>query len=368
VINRLSLALAAAFLTAPALAAPADLPAILDKASFKGFAIAADVDQVLWQTPRAACPEQPPAGAIILCHPRDPAFQRWPWASVTKQVLAVLVMKQVEAGRLRLDVPASAYLPALRPTADAPTLRHLLQHRAGLRNPEDSAKAADGVPSWYRQRKDAVAWCLTGRSAPGGDWRYNNCDSLVLGAILQRVTGLSVPRLFERDIAKPLKFEATAFAGSPADRNARQATYATPLTADERAILTRYAAAGGLIGTPLDLLAFDRALLAGRLLTSAARDELWKGDPKLGYMALSQWSFTAPLKGCPSPVRIVERRGGIGRFQVRNLILPDLNRILILFTADEDYEFGEIWQGKGLSHDALAAAACPASTAGLIEQ
>lgn len=105
----------------------------------------------------------------------------------------------------------------------------------------------------------------------------------------------------------------------------------------------------------------DRALVAGRLLSPAARDELWKGDPKLGFMALAQWSFFAPLKGCSAPVRIIERRGGIERFQVRNIILPDSNRIIILFTADGDFDFGEIWQGKGLSHDLLAAAACPAA-------
>jgi D-alanyl-D-alanine carboxypeptidase len=60
-------------------------------------------------------------------------------------------------------------------------------------------------------------------------------------------------------------------------------------------------------------------------------------------------------------VRIIERRGGIERFQARNIILTDLNRIVVLFTAGGEFDFGEIWQGKGLSHDALAAAACPSS-------
>jgi CubicO group peptidase (beta-lactamase class C family) len=359
-IGRLIGALAAALLCAPAAAAPADFPAILEKGGFKGFAMVADADTVLWQTPRAACPAPQPSADIILCHPRDPAFQRWPWASVSKQVLAVLVMKQVDAGRLKLDTPASAYLPALGPPAGAPTVRQLLQHRSGLRNPEDTPKAADGWPRWYRESGDPLRFCLSRRSAPGGDWRYNNCDSLVLGAILQRVTGRSVRQLLDRDIARPLKLAATAFAGTFADgAAARQASDAVTLSADERAILARFAAAGGLVGTPRDLLTIDRALLAGRLLTSASRDEMWKGDPALGFMGLAQWSFTAPLKGCARPVRIVERRGAIGRFQVRNILLPEANRIVILFTADEKLDFGEIWQGKGLSHDLLAAAACP---------
>jgi CubicO group peptidase (beta-lactamase class C family) len=358
-IGRLLGAIAAALLCAPAAAATADFPAILDKGGFKGFAMVADADIILWQTSRAACPAPQTGGDIILCHPRDPAFLRWPWASVSKQILAVLVMKQVDAGRLKLDTPASAYLPALAPAAGAPTVRQLLQHRAGLRNPEDTPKAADGWPAWYRQNGDPLRFCLSGRTAPGGEWRYNNCDSLVLGAILRQVTGRSVAQLFARNIARPLNLEATAFAGTPADSSAsRQASSAVTLSADDRAVLARFGAAGGLIGTPLDLLAIDRALLAGTLLTTASRDEMWKGDPALGFMGLAQWSFTAPLKGCAKPVRIVERRGGIGRFQVRNILLPEANRIVILFTQDEKLDFGEIWQGKGLSHDLLAAAAC----------
>ena len=363
-IARTFLPFAAALLAAPAVAAPSDIPALLDRSGFKGFAMVADADRILWQTPRASCPPSAPSddiiprGDIMLCHPRDPAVQRWPWASVSKQMLAVLVMKQVDARRLDLDVPASHYLPALGPDKGAPTIRQLLQHRGGLRNPEDTTKASDGMPGWYRQTGDGVRWCLTGRTAPGGDWRYNNCDSLVLGAILQRVTGRSVAQLFDTQIVRPLRLQATAFAGTATDRSARRADYATALSADELAILSRFAAAGGLVGTPLDLLAIDRALLDGRLLSPTARAEMWKGDPKLGFMALAQWSFAAPLKGCASTVRIVERRGGIGRFQVRNLILPDANRIVILFSADPKFEFGEIWQGKGLSHDLLAAAAC----------
>nr|WP_314446105.1 serine hydrolase domain-containing protein [uncultured Sphingomonas sp.] len=358
---RALLALLTALVSAPAVAAPADVPGILDAAGFKGFAMVADANRILWQTPRAACPQNAPGGDIILCHPRDPAFQRWPWASVTKQVLAVLVMKQVDVGKLALDTPASAYLPALGPAGGAPTVRQLLQHRAGLRNPEDSLKSADGTPSWYLASDAPLAWCLAGRGAPGGEWRYNNCDSLVLGALLRRVTGLTVEQLFERDLKRPLGLSGTAFARWPAPSRPSDPDTAVAITPAEQKVLARFGAAGGLLGTPLDLLAIDRALLGGRLLSPAARDEMWKGDPTLGFMGLAQWSFAAPLKGCAKPVRIIERRGGIGRFQVRNLILPESNRILILFTADEKFDFGEIWEGKGLSHDLLSATACGAS-------
>jgi hypothetical protein len=85
---------------------------------------------------------------------------------------------------------------------------------------------------------------------------------------------------------------------------------------------------------------------------------MWRGEPKLGYAALGAWSFPSTLRGCAGPVRLVERRGAIGGVQVRNVIAPEKGRVLIVFTNDEGVDFGEVWQGKGLSHDLLSAALC----------
>lgn len=288
----------------------------------------------------------------------------WPWASVTKQVVATLVMQQVAAGRLSLDAPADRYLPALRGKPASPTIRELLQHRSGLRNPDDSAPDTlslswKGKPGFYSIGPTGTRWCLAARGAPGGAWRYNNCDYIVLGAILTRVTGKPLDSLFRDRIAKPIGLRSTGFANDPAAPAAvyRRGFYAGPLNQETR-ILARFGAAGALMGTEDDLLAFDRALLTGKLLPPAARAAMWAGDPKLGYMALGQWAFSAPLKGCAAPVRIIERRGEIGRFAARNILLPDLDMSVIAFTNRGEFDFGEIWQGKGLSYDLLSAVAC----------
>ncbi len=355
---RFAMLVAALAVTTPAFAqAPAIDPApILSANGFKGFALIAKGDTIIWQTPRDRCPPVS-KDEVVLCHPRDPAYLRWPWASVTKQVIAVLTMTEVDRGRLVLDIPASRYLPALNQMAGAPTIRQLLQHRAGLRNPEDSPKGTDGTPNWYTDGPTGLKWCLAGRTAPGGDWRYNNCDTIVLGAILEKVSGRTVPALFAERIATPLGMDATAFEGATSTKGFPES--AVTISPQEKAVFTRFAAAGGLVGVPLDLLKFDRALLTGKLLSSVARDAMWTGDPKLGYMGLAQWAFDASLKGCVKPVRLIERRGGIGRFQVRNILIPDRDMTVILFTANGEQEFGEIWQGKGLSHDLLAASVCP---------
>jgi len=341
---------------------PATL-AIVDASGFAGRVLVAKGDRVLV---RAEFGE--PYGVPDTLPDQQGRYGRnmiWPWASVTKQVVATLVMQEVARGRIALDAQASRYLPALG-TARAPTIRQLLQHQSGLRNPDDSAPDTlsldwKGKPGFYSIGPTGPAWCVAARAAPGGAWRYNNCDYIVLGAILEKVTGRTTATLFRERIAVPLALSASGFAG---DRSAPRPVwlegfYAGPRIGEAR-VLARFGAAGGLMGREDDLLAFDRGLLSGKLLPAAARSTMWAADPKLGYMALGQWVFEAPLRGCAKPVRIVERRGEIGRFEVRNILLPERDMTIIALTNRPGFDFGEVWQGKGFSYDLLSAAACGA--------
>ena len=278
----------------------------------------------------------------------------WRWASITKQVVAILVMREVEAGMIDLDQPVAAYLPAFRsPNAGTATIRHLLQHRAGLPNPADTPSFYDAD---FKGSRDPVSGFCAGpvTGAPGGDWAYNNCDYMVLGAVLESVTGLGWNKLFQRDIAGPLGFElAGAYPGEQFTRWGFIDGKREP-----EVDLSAYGAAASLYGKPDDILAIDNAPMRGDLLGPEALAEMWKGDPALGYMALGQWVYEVPLKGCAEPVRIVERRGDVGAVQVRNFILPDKQMAVVAFSQEKPFEFGEVWQGSGFSHDLLSAAAC----------
>ena len=103
---------------------------------------------------------------------------------------------------------------------------------------------------------------------------------------------------------------------------------------------------------------FDQALLRGRLLSDASTRLAWTGDPKLGYVGLGVWGFSAPLPGCSGAVRLVERRGEIGGVEVRNLIAPDIGRALVVFADRSGLDFGEVWQGKGLTYELASKAFC----------
>lgn len=285
----------------------------------------------------------------------------WRWASVTKQVVATLVMQEVAAGHVELDKPVSTYLPRFASrNASSVTVRQLLRHQSGLPNPDDTAAMKDSIPAYdapdYSGSRDPLSGYCAGppKRATGGNWEYNNCDYVVAGALLKAVTGKSWQRLVSERIAKPLGLKTLG--AFPTTRDITPGFVAgKPDTGYD---LSAFGAAAGLYGSITDLLAFDRALMTGKLLPPEARNQMWDGQPKLGSIALGQWVFNAKLGGCAKPVRIVERRGQIGGVQARNFILPDLDIAVIAFANQAEFEFGEVWQGKGFAYDLLSAAAC----------
>lgn len=299
-------------------------------------------------------PEANDADAMAAVMP--PARDRsWPWASVTKQVLAVLVMQQVEAGKIDLDRPASRYLRSMRGTS--PTIRQLLQHQSGLRNPDDSSPDADGVPDFYTTGPTGVDWCLEVRGEPGDKWRYNNCDYIVIGAVLEKVTGTPIGELIDMRIGSRIGWEETGLLLS-----GDQTSYVGKTDQYDLRI-ARYGASAGLVGPLEDMLRFDRTFFgrigsADPIFSEESRDIMWDSDPALGYMGLGQWVFEAPLAGCDAPVKIVERRGGIGKYQLRNIIIPADKMVLAVATQKEGFEFGEIWTGSGVMYELLSEIAC----------
>ena len=291
-----------------------------------------------------------------------PPVAVWPWGSVSKQVTAALVMQQVDGGRLKLSDRIIDRLPDFpNPDTGTATIRQLLQHTAGLPNSNDTPDGGQG-PSFYTRpgaavggRADAYGWCAGARKgAAGRRFDYNNCDTIVIGAILERVTGRPFATLLAEAVTRTLGLRSLHMA-QPGEMPVigRSAGVAVP-----RENLATYGPAGAMIGSAADLIAFDRALVDNRLVSKAATIAMWQGEPMLGYVALGAWAFAAPLKGCRDGVRLVERRGIVGGVQTRNIIAPQLGRMLVAFTDDADFDFGEIWEGKGASYRLASAAFC----------
>ena len=289
----------------------------------------------------------------------------WRWASITKQLTGVLVMQEVNRGRLHLDAPVSRYWPEWRsPGAARIRIRDLLRHNSGLPQPDESPADKDGIPSFYGAGAVAPADSAAGFCAgplkrnPPAKFDYNNCDTIVLAEILRRITGKPFETLARERFARPLgmrHFGVFRFGQTPP---AQVRPTGQDRQFEGKLDLGLNGASGAAYGTIADLWRFDRALLSGRLLPSAQREAMWKSERENGFYAFHQWVFPAKLKGCRKPVRVVERQGLIAGIEHRNYLLPESGRVLILFGRHRPVDYGDPWEGKGFAFDLLSAVAC----------
>lgn len=137
-----------------------------------------------------------------------PDSTMWDIASITK-VLGTMsaAMRLVDAGRLNLDAPVRRYLPQFSGGAkDRVTVRMLLDHTSGLRSYAPLFKRA-------RNRAGAVeslyAEPLVRR--PGEEPVYSDLNALLLGLILENVSGIPLDRFVSREVFQPLGLTQTTY-------------------------------------------------------------------------------------------------------------------------------------------------------------
>jgi CubicO group peptidase (beta-lactamase class C family) len=188
-------------------------------------------------------------------------------ASLTKLVTAVAVLQLVEQGWVDLDASVARYVREFaRPDSNRVSVRHLLAHRSGL-------------PAWaplYREAKVPEAllealWNVPLAAAPGAMRRYSDLGYIVLGVLVERVSGMPLERYVEAFIAAPLGLTTLRY-NPPAEWRRRvAATEAQPWTGrtlvwgsvhDENAwALGGVAGHAGLFGSAMDVARLMQALL-----------------------------------------------------------------------------------------------------------
>ncbi|MFG1809589.1 serine hydrolase domain-containing protein [Streptomyces sp. NPDC049040] len=216
--------------------------------------------------------------------------------SLSKTFTVLLLADLVHTGALGLDDPLAAHLPGLPPrsgNARRITLRHLATHTSGLpRVPRDLVPGAllhpyaNGYAGYSRHRLLAALATTRVRHAPGTRWHYSNFGLALLGPVLENATGTPFPELLDRRVLRPLALTSTTLGTDPGARReravGRRGDGRTPLPPTDMAA---FAAAGGLLSTPGDLLGYAEAHLdpAGGEPAQALRDvqvpQLRRGVP-----------------------------------------------------------------------------------------
>ncbi|HEU4320786.1 MAG TPA: serine hydrolase domain-containing protein [Acidimicrobiia bacterium] len=231
-------------------------------------------------------------------------------ASITKPIVAAVVLSQVDAGTLRLDDPLSSHLPGVVSHDDEITLRMLLDHTSGIFDPQDGDPIADiprlTDPALRREAENVLDRYLAGEKVvasdrivvaiaethpgyfePGTDIHYSNTNYQLLGMVLAGTTGEPLADLIDRTVAGPLGLVRTSLTpphlstpdihgyGTDVDDGAL-----VDLTDD--LVTFGNGASGGVVSTPSELLAIIRAIVTGDLVGEELTREMQAGSPQSG--------------------------------------------------------------------------------------
>jgi CubicO group peptidase (beta-lactamase class C family) len=209
-----------------------------------------------------------------------PAAQRVPMrtdsifdlASITKVFVAVLVLQQVDRGTVALDAPVVRYLPEFTGGGkDRVTVAMLLSHTAGV-----------AVGAQLQGQTIAARWAsvlampLIKGAVPGNTLRYSSVGLMILGRLLEKVTGKPLDALTRTELTEPLGLRDTGFTPlkwlAKADQETRLvATDARPARGLLRGVvhdgvadrLGGVAGHAGLFSTARDLAILGQLLLNG---------------------------------------------------------------------------------------------------------
>ena len=245
--------------------------------------------------------------------------------SVTKQFTAVAILILAEQGKLSLDDSVTKFLPDY-PTHDyLITVKHLLTHTSGIKS---YTSMPEWIPLW---RKDFVVQELIDFfkyqpmvSAPGKRWAYNNSGYILLGAIIEKVTGQTYGQFVQQSIFEPLEMKQSYYDDPLQVIPRRVAGYDKSPNGFTNAAyisMTQPYAAGALVSTVDDLALWDTALYTEKLLTLESLEQahtshhLLDGSPTaygFGWM-ISEYSGH----------RFIEHSGGVHGFRSHTMRLPD---------------------------------------------
>jgi CubicO group peptidase (beta-lactamase class C family) len=192
-------------------------------------------------------------------------------ASVTMQFTAACVLLLRERGLIDLEDPVSKFVPEY-PNGDSIRIRHLLSHTSGIAEYTTVAflgRADRGFTpeELIRHFRDKPL-----KFRPGTRFEYSNSNYVLLGAVIEIVSGMSYGDFLSQNILAPLGMENTFYrSGRPAAKGYLRLESSAGIAAFPLDLSARYAS-GGIVSTVEDLFVWDRALYGKGILRKKSID------------------------------------------------------------------------------------------------
>ncbi|MGE5437212.1 MAG: serine hydrolase [Syntrophothermus sp.] len=202
--------------------------------------------------------------------------------SLTKQFTAMVIMQLVQEGKIQLDKKITDYLDYYRKdVGDKVTIHHLLTHTSGI-------PSYTGRPNFmqvearkfYTTENIVKELCSDDfEFQPGTQFAYNNSGYVILGAIIEKVTGKPYAEVLQERIFTPLDMKSTGYDLSETVLSKRAAGYEKVFSEYKNSSFLDMSvpfSAGSLYSTVEDLYKWDRALYSNKLLKKEFKDEYFK--------------------------------------------------------------------------------------------
>lgn len=226
--------------------------------------------------------------------------------SVGKQFTATAVMQLVEEGRVRLDDPIGTYFPEAPKAWEGVTVRHLLNHTAGIwdRNFWPQMNLREDMTEDQLLR---AVFSLELTVAPGFARAYSNAGYVVLGILISRVSGKPYADFLKERIFEPLGMK-TARVISEEDVIPNRAAgyrFVEGRLKNQAWVAPTYnmTGDGALYFTVDDLAKWDAALYTQRILKTNSLDQMW-APVKTESGEISEYGFGWAVDGIKGHRRI----------------------------------------------------------------
>ena len=224
---------------------------------------------------------------------RADAETKYRIGSITKMITAVLIFQMIEEGKLSLQNTLDNYLPDI-PNARLITIENLLRHQSGLHNfPTEkfgrSPKTHEEMLSIIKSRR-----C---KSLPGLKFDYNNMNYLLLGFIIEKISGKLYETVVNENIISKTGLTNIYCGHKTSIENNECYSYKFEKRWKQSLVtdLSIPGASGNIVATPVALTGFMDALFSGKLIsmTSLAQMESMRDG---GYgMGMMQFPYQAKV-------------------------------------------------------------------------
>ncbi len=267
-------------------------------------------------------------------------------ASITKTFTAVLILQLYEQGKLDLNATIGKYLPNYKGEAkDKATIKNLLTYSSGISNCEGNTGI--GVYQSPISTDDFITKYCSGKLEfePGKQFSYNNGDYIILGKIIEQLTGKSFAQNLKDNILLPLAMDNTNMLATKDIIIGLALTYNIDDSTkifynDDPMYIENYFTAGAMYSTAEDLLKFDNALFNFKILNKKTVELMLTPYPELYGVAYGFWVSENKFGNITS--KVANRQGSIWGVNANWLHFIDKNKTILIISNTNATNLSEL--------------------------